>query len=92
MGEQLELFPNEKLPMEDKKYIKKPEWCFQFFDNEPVPFAYSKEDDSKSALTLEVYPTEGEGLQFYHNGMTFKIFVREMNEETKELIKNENQN
>lgn len=91
MGEQLELFPNETPPTEDKKYINRPEWCFQFFDNEPVPFAYSKEDASKAPLTLEVPPMESEGIQFSYKGMVFRIFAREMSEEIKEEVKNESQ-
>lgn len=91
MAEQLELFPNENPPIEDKKYINRPEWCFQFFDNEPVPFAYSKEDGTNTPLTLEVYPIESDGLQFSYKGMVFRIFAREMSEETKELVKNESQ-
>jgi hypothetical protein len=71
---------------EDIKWINNPEWCFQFFDNEPVPFAYAASGSTKEPLELQIYPIEAEALTFKNNGMTFKIFVREMSEETKNNI------
>lgn len=59
------------------------EWCFQFFDNEPVVFAFSKEGEEAGNLTLELKPVEGEGLNFKQNGMEFRIFPRPISEETK---------
>jgi hypothetical protein len=60
------------------------EWCFQFFDNEPVVFAYSNEgQEEASPLVLQIQSVEGQGLHFKHNGMEFKIFPRPVSEETK---------
>jgi hypothetical protein len=35
-------------------------------------------------LVLQLQPTEGEGLNFQQNGMTFRVFPREISEETKQ--------
>lgn len=80
---------NESEKPSDIKWIENPEWCFQFFDNEPVPFAYAASGSSKEPLELQVLPIETEALTFKHNGMSFKIFVREMSAETKDLIEKE---
>jgi hypothetical protein len=71
------------------KYLNHPEWCFQFFDNEPVPFAFSKDATKKDPLILEVQPVENEGLVFSYKGMTFRIFAREISEESKEQLNDE---
>lgn len=97
MSEQLELFPNDfpitkELEQLPKNYIKQAEWCFQFFDNEPVPFAFSKTADSKKPLVLEIHPIEGEGMEFSYKGMTFKIFGREMDDKTKQKVADASQN
>ncbi|CAB4143284.1 hypothetical protein UFOVP449_149 [uncultured Caudovirales phage] len=65
--------------------IQQAEWCFQFFDNEPVVFAYSKSENESSNLVIELRPTVDDTLTFAQNGMVFKIFPREMTEETKKL-------
>lgn len=59
------------------------EWCFQFFNNEPVVFAFSNEGEKAVPLTLTVQSTEGDGLTFQQNGMIFKVFPRHISEETK---------
>lgn len=83
--EQLELFPHEQgsVQIEQPKIIEDAEWCFQFFNNEPIVFAYSNEGEKADTLTLSVKPEEGQGLTFQQNGMLFKIFPREISEETK---------
>ncbi len=89
MAEQLELFPNEELEpkgsveVSENKPILDAEWCFQFFNNEPIVFAYSNEGEKADTLTLSVKPEEGQGLTFQQNGMVFKIFPRTISEETK---------
>ena len=87
MGEQLELFPQEELKQEvnipEAQPIVDAEWCFQFFDNEPVVFAFSNEDSNASPLVLQIQSVEGEGLFFKQKGMEFKIFPRPISEETK---------
>ncbi len=49
MSEQLELFPQEELKqvseIEQLPTIQDAEWCFQFFNNEPIVFAWQ---DSES--------------------------------------------
>jgi hypothetical protein len=87
MSEQQELFPLEELQQEvnipEAKPITDAEWCFQFFNNEPIVFAWSNEGEKPSPLTLQLEPVEGEGLNFQQNGMVFKIFPRAIGEETK---------
>ena len=75
---------------QEPKYLNRAEWCFQFFDNEPVPFAYSKEDGSKDPLYLELHPVEADAISFSYKGMVFKIFSREMSEESKQKLADEN--
>jgi hypothetical protein len=91
MNEQLELFPEEKLQQQDAgsigtseaNPIVDAEWCFQFFNNEPIVFAWSDENSESSPLTLSIQPIEGQGLNFQQNGMVFKIFSRPISEESK---------
>ncbi len=90
MSEQLE--PKGSVEVSEKKPILDAEWCFQFFNNEPVVFAYSEEGQEAGALTLTIKPTEGDGLSFQQNGMTFKVFPRPISEETKLERAKEKQN
>jgi hypothetical protein len=98
MKEQLELFPQEELQQQDAGSIDVPEaqpiqdaeWCFQFFNNEPIVFAWSNEGEEPAPLALQLQPTEGEGLNFQQNGMTFRVFPREISEETKLERKKQN--
>jgi hypothetical protein len=88
MGEQLELFPKEELVSENivtetPAEIGDAEWCFQFFNNEPIVFAYSNENEVAAPLTLQIQSIEGQGLNFQQNGMVFRIFPRPISEETK---------
>ncbi len=81
MSEQLE--PKGSVEVSEKQPILDAEWCFQFFNNEPIVFAYSDEGQKASALTLTVEPNVGDGLTFQQNGMVFKVFPRPISEETK---------
>jgi hypothetical protein len=89
MKKQLELFPNEELQPQGSISISEPqqiedvEWCFQFFNNEPVVFAWADENSEPSPLTLIIQPIEGQGLNFQQNGMQFTIFPRPISEESK---------
>ena len=56
------------------------EWCFQFFDNEPIVFGWQDVDAEPSPLVLKIEPVEGEGLTFKQNGMRFRIFPRPISE------------
>jgi hypothetical protein len=69
--------------VEPTKEIQQAEWCFQFFDNEPVVFAYAKSETESSNLVIELRPVGDDTLIFQQNGMSFKIFPREMTEESK---------
>ena len=97
-NEQLSLFTEEQMnPKGDisitqPKMIAEAEWCFQFFDNEPVVFAFSKSETDSSNLVIELRPTEDDTLTFSHNGMSFKIFPREMTEETRKIREQQNAN
>jgi hypothetical protein len=90
MAEQLDLFPEEELQQKEV-VIQDVEWCFQFFNNEPEVFAFSNEGEPAGNLSIELKPFEGEGLSFNHNGMTFRIFPREISEESKKTRAAENE-
>jgi len=67
-------------------YFKDAEWCFQFFNNEPVVFAWSAENvEEPTPLVIQLQPHSGENIAFKQNGMEFKIFPRPISEETKKL-------
>ena len=91
MKKQLELFPEEKLQEQDAGSIGTSEatpivdveWCFQFFNNEPIVFAWGDANSEPSPLTLRIQPIEGQGLNFQQNGMQFTIFPRPISEESK---------
>ena len=89
MAEQLE--PNEEIKIAEPNEIKQAEWCFQFFDNEPVVFGWTKDEEKSSNLIIELRPVEDDTLTFSQNGMTFKIFPREMTEESKQLREQQKQ-
>ena len=97
MKKQLELFPNEELQPQgsvsipEAQPIEDAEWCFQFFNNEPIVFAFSNEGETASPLTLTIESIEGQGLTFQQNGMTFRLFPRPISEETKLERKKENE-
>ncbi len=78
--------------VEPQKEIQQAEWCFQFFDNEPVVFAYAKSETESSNLIIELRPVSDDTLTFTQNGMSFKIFPREMSEESKQLRDQQNAN
>ena len=98
MAEQLELFPEGELQQQEAGSVETPEvtpiadaeWCFQFFNNEPITFAWSNEGEEAAPLVLQIQPQEGEGLNFQQNGMTFRVFPREISEETKIERKKQN--
>ena len=101
MSEQLELFPTEvgyelspqeevKSEMEQLPTIQDAEWCFQFFNNEPVVFAWQQEGVEPNPLILQIEPKDGDGLNFQQNGMTFRIFPRPISEESKKQRIEEN--
>jgi hypothetical protein len=96
MSEQLELFPQEELQqvseIEQLPTIQDAEWCFQFFNNEPIVFAWQEAGAEVSPLVLQIQPKEGEGLNFQQNGMIFRIFPRPISEETKKERENASKN
>ena len=89
MTEQLESFPQEELKpqgeiqLPEAKPIVDAEWCFQFFDNEPIVFAWAKEGAESAPMVINIESIEGQGLSFNQNGMAFRIFPRPISEETK---------
>lgn len=92
--EQLELFPQEQgsVQMEQPKIIEDAEWCFQFFNNDPIVFAWQNEGQEPSPLVLQIQPNETDKLTFRQNGMEFSIFPRPISEETKTQRKLESKN
>lgn len=91
MSEQLELFPQEEVNIAEAQPIQDTEWCFQFFNNEPIVFAFGNEGQGPSPLVLQIEPKEGEGLNFQQNGMSFRIFPRPISEESKLERKKQNE-
>ena len=87
MAEQLELFPEEETTKPAPTPIEDAEWCFQFFNNEPIVFAWTNEGEEPAPMVLQIQPQEGEGLNFQQSGMVFRIFPRPITEETKQLRK-----
>ena len=100
MAEQLDLFPQEELQQQEAGSINTPEskpivdaeWCFQFFNNEPIVFAWQDSESEPAPLVLQIQPKDGDGLNFQQNGMTFRIFPRPISEETKKERENESKN
>ena len=101
MSEQLELFPTEvgyelspqeEVNISEAQPITDAEWCFQFFNNEPIVFAFSNEGEIATPLVLQIQPKESEGLNFQQNGMSFRIFPRPISEETKKERENASKN
>lgn len=100
MPEQLELFPQEELQTQgsvelpEEIIIEDAEWCFQFFNNEPVVFGWQEIDAPPSPLTIQLRPIEGEAMNFKQSGMEFRIFARPITKETKllRLEQNESKN
>jgi hypothetical protein len=96
MSEQLELFPQEELKPQEEinipeaQTIVDAEWCFQFFDNEPIVFAWQDKGVEPSPLILQIQPKDGQGLNFQQSGMNFRIFPRQISEKTK--LEREKQN
>lgn len=105
MAEQLELFneeemqgmeevpaeTNENIGVNGPEMLEQAEWCFQFFDNEPVVFGWTNDDNASSNLVIELRPTIEDALTFSQNGMNFRIFPREMSEESKRLREEQRQ-
>ena len=77
--------PKGEIKIAEPNEIQQAEWCFQFFDNEPVVFGWTKDQSKSSNLVIELRPLEDDTLTFQQNGMSFKIFPREMTEESKQL-------
>ena len=75
--------PKGEIKIAEPNEIQQAEWCFQFFDNEPVVFGWTKDQSKSSNLVIELRPLEDDTLTFQQNGMSFKIFPREMTEESK---------
>ncbi len=86
------LEPQGSVTIPEAQPITDAEWCFQFFNNEPVVFAFSNEGEIATPLALQIQPKEGEGLNFQQNGMSFRIFPRQISEETKKERENVSKN
>ena len=83
--------PKGEIKIADSKEIQQAEWCFQFFDNEPVVFGWTKDEEKSTNLVIELRPVVDDTLTFSQNGMMFKIFPREMTEESKQLREQQKQ-
>jgi len=91
MAEQLELFRQEELQQQEAGSIDVPEpkvfedceWCFQFNDGEPTVFAFTNPPQSNNELTFTITNSEDSEMTFANKDGEFKIFAREITEETK---------
>lgn len=70
---------NEQTGSEPVIY-KNCEWCFQFDDEEPHPFASSSDAD-EPYLTFTLKTTSESTLVFTYGEKTFKLFAREKQNE-----------
>lgn len=61
------------------------EWCYQFFENEPVVFGFGQGEGQQKPLVIQLRPVAEDVLAFNHNGMTFRIFPRPITQESIEL-------
>ena len=84
------LQPQGSVIMPEPQPIKDAEWCFQFFNNEPIVFGWSTEGAEPSPLILQIQPNESDKLTFRQNGMEFSIFPRPISEESKKQRELEN--
>jgi hypothetical protein len=91
MAEQLNLFNEEQLGALEYETYNQTEWCFQFFDNEPIVFGWDLDESKSSPMVIELKPQSNNILTFTQKGMTFKIFPREMSEESKLLREEQKQ-
>lgn len=90
---QLSMFPSEEVKneveeptKETSQMFEEAEWCYQFFDDEPVVFAWTNEEAPATSLQIVMDPN-GDSLTFENKGMAFKMFSRPMTESTRELRK-----
>jgi hypothetical protein len=98
-AEQLELFPKEEFTLQPSNSVQSEEnkfydaeWCFQFFENEPIVFAWSNGQEPAGDLVLSISPDHNSNIVFSNMGMTFRLFARPISDETKILReKNKNQ-
>lgn len=69
----LRLEPMQTLTLMGGIGIRNNEFCFQFNDNEPIPFA-----DGTNNLTITINPDGVDGLRFedVENNQSFRIFAR----------------
>ena len=79
-----EVSPQGSVQIPESERFTETEWCFQFFNNEPVVFGWSEVSDAGGPLVIKLEPVKDEALTFSQNGMQFRIFPREMSEDTKE--------
>lgn len=85
------LQPQGSVQLPPQIQIKDAEWCFQFFNNEPVVFGWQTENTEPSPLVLQLQPAEGDVLTFKQNGMEFRIFARPISEDTKQIRKEQDE-
>jgi hypothetical protein len=90
-NEQTELALNTNSDETKVTPINDVEWCYQFFENEPVVFGFCKEEGNPTPLTIELRPVEEDVLAFNYNGMIFKIFPRPISEDTKKYRAEQNE-
>lgn len=72
----------------ESKRLKDAEWCFQFDEDDAQIFAWTDEnmENENPKIELSIENIEGANITFTHkNGKTFKIFVREITEEGKQM-------
>jgi hypothetical protein len=74
--------------------FKRPEWVFQFDDNEPVVFAWSNDEEEPGEVNISLKGDSSSTLTFIDRDgkKTFKIFAREITEPTLKMIEQNGEN
>jgi len=72
------------------KEFSEAEWCFQFDDDEPFVFSWSRTDSTPGELTFVIKPQDGSAIIFTApGGKKFRLFAREMSDSTKKSRDNQ---
>jgi len=74
--------------------FQRPEWVFQFDDNEPVVFAWSNDEEEPGEVNISLKGDSNSTLTFVDRDgkKTFKIFAREITEPTLKMIEQNGEN
>lgn len=74
--------------------FKRPEWVFQFDDNEPIVFAWSNDEEEPGEVTISLKGNSNSNITFMDRDgkRTLKLFSREITEPTLKMIEQNGSN